>query len=106
MNPRRALARILVPLLAVTVLPGVTASPAQAYSMPVDLGALTASGVSEAKSINLHEDIVGTSDNQPVIWLNRRLYRLPLPAGATGDQASDINSSGTVVGYIVDASGY
>jgi probable HAF family extracellular repeat protein len=78
--------------------------PAYAYDAPIDLGTLSG-GYSNAWAISLNEEIAGNSDGMPVIWLNRQIQQLPLPAGFVGGSARDINDAGQVVGYVWDANG-
>jgi hypothetical protein len=96
---RRVLVRVVVPLLGVALVPLVGSAPAHAHGAPIDLGTLYG-GTSGAWAINNSEQIVGTSDWMPVVWLNRQIHALPLPDGYVGGTARDINNYGTIVGHV------
>jgi uncharacterized membrane protein len=102
-RPRRGAAvgmALLAAMVAAVQLVGVR--PAQAFSLPVDLGAF-GDDWSSATAVNDSEEIVGQSGFRPVIWLNRQIQALPLPAGASYGTAVSINSSGYVVGWVLDS---
>jgi uncharacterized membrane protein len=99
----RGVAAVGIALLAgiVATVQVVGIRPAQAFSLPVDLGAF-GDDWSSATAINDSEEIVGQSGFRPVIWTNRHIQALPLPAGARYGTAQSINSAGSVVGWVLD----
>ena len=99
---RRVFARTLVAAVAVAGTALVGAEPAHAdggFGLGIDLGSLYG-GASVAWSINSGGTIAGTSDGLPVMWVNRQIHLLPLPAGFTGGTVRDINDSGVGVGHV------
>src|SRR5262245_20041063 len=88
-----------------------TQADESAQVVVADLGTLTgAGGVSQAFAINEHGTIAGlsfdsTGASRAVVWVNRRLQALPLPAGTVNSVALDVNVSDVAVGWRSDTNG-
>src|SRR5579859_3246193 len=101
---RKILIRLAIPLLVLTLVPFVGAAPAYAYTLPSPLGTVSG-GWGMAWAINSSDQIVGTSDWMPVLWLGSYTLPLPLPPGYVGGTARDINNHGAIVGHVWDSNG-
>jgi probable HAF family extracellular repeat protein len=88
------------------------ASPCDAAApnpTPTALGVLPGFDSSEARGINASGQVVGFCSNgkaqQPFIWQNGVMTKLPIPDGYNQGWAESINTSGVIVGYCGELNG-
>jgi uncharacterized membrane protein len=70
---------------------------------PVELSPLGGSGYSSAYGMNDKGQVVGDSNFQAVVWTNRQIKALPLPANSIRSVAAGINNNGVIVGFDVNS---